>query len=56
MVSDPEARALASRHGLDLLNVLWEDTGRWQGSAIGPNISDVAIEVVSPPGGRRSCR
>jgi hypothetical protein len=47
MVSDREAQALASRHGMQLLNVLWEDTGRWQGSAVGPNISDVTIEVVS---------
>ena len=29
---------------LEILNVLWEDTGRWQGS-VGPNISDVTIEV-----------
>lgn len=47
MVSDPEAQALASRHGMQLLDVLWEDTGRWQGSSVGPNISDVTIEVVS---------
>lgn len=47
MVSDPAARELASRHGLQVLNVLWEDTGRWQGSSLGPNISDVTIEVVS---------
>ena len=53
MVSDAEARALASRHGLQILNVLWEDTGRWQGSSLGPNISDVTIEVVS---GDRSAR
>jgi hypothetical protein len=33
------------RHGLDVLNVLWEDTGRWEGSSVGPNISDVTIEV-----------
>jgi hypothetical protein len=50
MVSDGEARQLASRHGLQLLNVLWEDTGRWQGSSLGPNISDVTIEVVSGDG------
>src|SRR5512138_447950 len=50
MVSDGEAQALASRHGLQLLNVLWEDTGRWQGSSVGPNISDVTIEVVSGDG------
>ena len=47
MVSDSGAQALASRHGLQLQNVLWEDTGRWQGSSVGPNISDVTIEVIS---------
>ena len=47
MVRDPGARALAARHGLRLLDLTWEDTGRWQGSAVGPNISDVTIEVVS---------
>jgi hypothetical protein len=36
---------LANRRGLDVLNVLWEDTGRWLGSSVGPNISDVTIEV-----------
>jgi hypothetical protein len=35
----------AGRHGLDVLNVLWEDTGRYMGSSVGPNISDVTIEV-----------
>ncbi|HMI91074.1 MAG TPA: hypothetical protein VK509_06900 [Polyangiales bacterium] len=35
----------AGRHGLDVLNVLWEDTGRYLGSSVGPNISDVTIEV-----------
>ena len=53
MVADPEARALAARHGLQILNVLWEDTGRWQGSALGPNISDVTIEVASQGGSGR---
>lgn len=53
MVSDGQAQALASRHGLQLLNVLWEDTGRWQGSSVGPNISDVTIEVVSGAGDGR---
>jgi len=33
LVSDPEAQRLAGQHGLSLMNVLWEDTGRWQGSA-----------------------
>jgi len=53
MVSDGEAQALAGRHGLQLLNVTWEDTGRWQGSSVGPNISDVTIEVVSGDGAGR---
>jgi len=47
MVGDGEAQALAQRHGLQILNLTWEDTGRWQGSSVGPNISDVTIEVVS---------
>ncbi|MFT3917149.1 MAG: hypothetical protein QM704_24605 [Anaeromyxobacteraceae bacterium] len=47
MVGDGEAQRLASTHGLQLLDVTWEDTGRWQGSALGPNISDVTLEVVS---------
>jgi hypothetical protein len=47
MVGDDALQARASGHGLQLMNVLWEDTGRFQGSAVGPNISDVTIEVVS---------
>jgi hypothetical protein len=53
MVADPEARRLAAANGLHLVNVTWEDTGRWQGSSVGPNISDVTIEVVSDDGGAR---
>src|SRR4051812_45364646 len=45
MVADPEARRLAKRHGLDVMNVTWEDTGRFKGSSVGPNISDVTIQV-----------
>jgi hypothetical protein len=53
MVSDPAAQQAASAHGMGFVNVLWEDTGRWQGSALGPNISDVTIEVVSGDGAGR---
>ncbi|MBI3072458.1 MAG: hypothetical protein HYY84_10120 [Deltaproteobacteria bacterium] len=53
MVYDQEARRLAGEHGLNILNVMWEDTGRWKGSSFGPNISDVTIEVVSGEGGGR---
>jgi hypothetical protein len=45
MVDDSDASELVSKYGLSLLNVLWEDTGRWEGSSVGPNISDVTIEV-----------
>ena len=53
MTDDPRATSLVNRTGLELLNVLWEDTGRWQGSSVGPNISDVTIEVRD---GRRARR
>jgi hypothetical protein len=53
MVGDREAQRLAGAHGLQLLNLTWEDTGRWQGSSVGPNISDVTIEVVSGDGAGR---
>jgi hypothetical protein len=45
MVNDEHAYTMASSYKLNLLNVLWEDTGRWLGSSVGPNISDVTIEV-----------
>ena len=45
MVSDRDATTLAQRHGLQVLNVTWEDTGRYKGSCVGPNISDMTIQV-----------
>lgn len=45
MVSDAQAQQLASRHGLEVVNVMWEDTGRYYNSSVGPNISDVTIQV-----------
>ncbi len=45
MVSDGEARRLAAQYGLQILNVTWEDTGRYKGSTVGPNISDMTIQV-----------
>lgn len=45
MVSDPTAQRLAQKHGLQVLNVTWEDTGRYKGSSVGPNISDMTIQV-----------
>jgi hypothetical protein len=45
MVSDGGTQAEVQRRGLHLLNLTWEDTGRDQGSALGPNISDLTLQV-----------
>ncbi len=53
MVSDTHAQRLARGHGLDILNLTWEDTGRYKGSSVGPNISDITIQVgVNDPASR----
>lgn len=46
MASDALALALARRNGLEVLKLTWEDTGRYKGSAVGPNISDMTIQVA----------
>ncbi|MBI1948714.1 MAG: hypothetical protein HYS27_23710 [Deltaproteobacteria bacterium] len=51
MPNDGELQARAGRLGLNVLNVLWEDTGRNAGSSVGPNISDVTLQVREPVGG-----
>ena len=53
MTGNTKANALALRHGLRILNVTWEDTGRFKGSAVGPNISDMTIQVEQD--GARHC-
>jgi hypothetical protein len=45
MVWDQDVINLAAAYGLDVVNVTWEDTGRYYGSSVGPNISDVTIQV-----------
>ena len=45
MVDDPVAQEGARRRGLDVVNVMWEDTGRAEGSSLGPNISDFTLQV-----------
>ena len=45
MIRDPEARRLAAEYDLQILDVTWEDTGRYDNSAVGPNISDMTIQV-----------
>jgi hypothetical protein len=54
MVDDERAYTAASAYGLSILNVLWEDTGRWEGSSVGPNISDVTIEVEGFRNGKKA--
>jgi hypothetical protein len=45
MVWDPAAQQLVEQYGLNLINLTWEDTGRYYNSAVGPNISDMTIQV-----------
>ncbi|MGB3768697.1 MAG: hypothetical protein WA947_19235 [Phormidesmis sp.] len=45
MIRNPEAIALAAEHDLQILDVTWEDTGRYDNSSVGPNISDMTIQV-----------
>ncbi len=45
MVSDRDLQSKVSRRRLALQNVNWEDTGRSQGSSLGPNISDLTLQV-----------
>lgn len=45
MVGDSNARALAAKYNLNVLNITWEDTGRYKKSSVGPNISDMTIQV-----------
>ena len=45
MIRNRHARKLAEGFGLDIMDVTWEDTGRFKNSAVGPNISDMTIQV-----------
>ncbi|MBO9999706.1 MAG: hypothetical protein J7641_12005 [Cyanobacteria bacterium SID2] len=45
MVGDNTAQALVRDYGFNIVNVMWEDTGRYDNSAVGPNISDLTIQV-----------
>lgn len=55
MVHDPEAQRLAQQHGLQILNLTWEDTARFKNSAVGPNISDMTIQVQTEGGRQLTC-
>jgi len=45
MVRDRGAQALVRQQRLSLINLTWEDTARFKNSAVGPNISDMTIQV-----------
>ena len=45
MVQNQQAQYLAQQKDLNIVNVTWEDTGRYYNSSVGPNISDVTIQV-----------
>lgn len=45
MPSDSDLQQRAGRHGFNVINVMWEDTGRAGGSSVGPNISDLTLQV-----------
>jgi hypothetical protein len=53
MTSSRDAAKLASERDLHILDLTWEDTGRYKGSAVGPNISDMTIQVAHA--GRVTC-
>ncbi|MBX3168821.1 MAG: hypothetical protein KF760_15505 [Candidatus Eremiobacteraeota bacterium] len=46
MVGDARAQKAAASHGLQILNLTWEDTGRYANSSVGPNISDMTLQVI----------
>ncbi|HVX63009.1 MAG TPA: hypothetical protein VHC19_20475 [Pirellulales bacterium] len=52
MVRDEKVQSLAKAHGLQVLDVTWEDTARFDFSAVGPNISDMTIQVQHQAPGR----
>jgi hypothetical protein len=51
MVGDDGLQRAVAARGLALQNVNWEDTGRAEGSALGPNISDLTLQVRRRPDG-----
>ncbi len=45
MIRNQDAIRMASEYDLQILDVTWEDTGRYNNSTVGPNISDMTIQV-----------
>jgi len=48
MTGNPQVLGLVQKYGLTITNVTWEDTGRYKGSCVGPNISDMTIQAQLP--------
>lgn len=44
IVHAPSTQHLAERHGRRVMNITWEDTARFDFSAVGSNISDITIQ------------
>ena len=55
MVHASGPQKLAAKHGLGIVDLTWEDTGRYKGSSVGPNISDMTIQVANASQTRVSC-
>jgi hypothetical protein len=45
MTNDSDLVRRVGQRKMSVVNVTWEDTGRAQGSALGPNISDLTLQV-----------
>ncbi|MFO0726195.1 MAG: hypothetical protein U1E65_20595 [Myxococcota bacterium] len=45
MPFDGDLVSRTQRRGLNIVNLMWEDTGRYEGSSVGPNISDLTLQV-----------
>ncbi len=56
MPTDADVQRRVQARGLHVVNVMWEDTGRFHGSSVGPNISDLTLQVREnlPNGGIRT--
>jgi hypothetical protein len=56
MPGDRDLQRRARARGVRFLNLTWEDTGRDWGSSVGPNISDLTLEVIDRHGRRPRTR
>lgn len=45
MVRDLRIQKMAHQYGLGVMDLTWEDTGRYKNSSVGPNISDMTIQI-----------